>query len=338
MNSRLLVAGIAGLTALALLRVRGSWRFKSKVVLITGGSRGLGLVMARQLAREGAKLALLARNPEGLRRAADELRRSGASVLELSADVGDPSQVKAAVAAVIRRYGRLDVLINNAGIIQVGPLAHMSVADFETAMRVHFWGPLYTMLEALPHLKERASGRIVNISSIGGKVAVPHLVPYSASKFALVGLSDGMRAELARDGVRVTTVCPWLMRTGSYRNVTLKGRHEQELTWFAVGDSLPVLSMSSEAAAQRILAACRHGAPRLVLAPYGKAAVVADALFPALTAAAMTAANRLLPKPDLTGDDTRTGTKMGYESPSTVVPSLLTHLSDRAAEQNNELE
>jgi short-subunit dehydrogenase len=329
----LLGAGALGLGALALLRARRGGSFKGKVVLLTGGSRGLGLLLAREFAREGARLALLARSAGALGRAAAELRgRWGAEVLELPADVGDRTAVERALAATVAYFGQLDVLVNNAGIIQVGPYAHMDTADFEAAMRTHFWGPLYATLAALPHLKGRG-GRIVNIASIGGKVAVPHLAPYSASKFALVGLSDALRAELAREGVRVTTVCPWLTRTGSYRNVSVKGQHALELAWFALSDSLPLISMSGEAAAKQIVAAARRGAPRLVLTPYGKAAVAAEALRPGFVAAAMAAANRLLPGPTLGGDEAR----VAHDVTSPVAPSLLTLLADRAAARNNEL-
>ena len=138
---------------------------------------------------------------------------------------------------------------------------------------------------------------MVNIASIGGKVAVPHLTPYSASKFALVGLSDGLRAELAKDNVQVTTVCPWLTRTGSYRNVVVKGQHERELAWFAVGDSLPLLTQRGEDAAREILDACRRSAPRLILTPYGKAATAVDAFFPQVSAAVTATAKQLAPRP-----------------------------------------
>lgn len=334
MNARtLLGAGALGVGALSLLRARRRESFRGKVVLITGGSRGLGLLLARRFAREGAHLALLARSSEDLGRAAADLRgRWGADVQELPADVRSRAQVEGAVAATLRHFGRLDVLVNNAGVIQVGPFEHMDVAEYEAAMQTHFWGPLYAILAAAPHLEARG-GRIVNVSSIGGKVAVPHLAPYSASKFALVGLSDALRAELARKGVRVTTVCPWLIRTGSYRNVTVKGRHAAELAWFAVGDSLPLVSMSGEATAKRIVEAARRGDARLVLAPYGRAAVAADALFPGFVAAAMATANRLLPKPTPGGDEAR----IAHEVASPVAPSLLTALSDRAARRNNEL-
>ena len=206
-------ATVVGL-ALAARAVRRSppMDFQGKSVLITGGSRGLGLLLARRFATAGARLTIVAREPAELDLARRELTAlAGARVLALPADVGNREDMEWAVERAAERFGRLDVVVNNAGIIQVGPLEHMTVEDFENAMAVHFWGPLYTTLAALPHLRQQGGGRIVNIASVGGKIAVPHLVPYSASKFALVGLSNGLQAELAKEGIRVTTVCPGLM-------------------------------------------------------------------------------------------------------------------------------
>src|SRR5262249_52903527 len=150
--------------------------------------------------------------------------------------------VKHMVDAVWNHFGPIDVLINNAGVIEVGPLETMTLQDFEEAMRTHFWGPVYTTMAVLSEMRYRGGGRIVNISSIGGKVSVPHLVPYCASKFALCGLSEGLRAELAKDNILVTTVIPGLMRTGSPPNATFKGRHREEYAWFSISDALPVVS------------------------------------------------------------------------------------------------
>src|SRR2546423_914523 len=206
--------------------------FRGRVVAITGGSRGLGLVLGRQFAAERAKLAILARDPDELERATYDLAAHGAETLALPCDVTNQLDVNRAIESIIERWGRLDVLVNNAGTIQVGPLDHMKLDDFDAALKVHVWGPLYTMLAALPHMRSRGEGRIVNISSIGGEIAVPHLVPYSTSKFALVGLSEGIRAELQRENIYVTTICPGLMRTGSPGNALFKGQHGREFTWF----------------------------------------------------------------------------------------------------------
>src|ERR1041385_172749 len=194
-----------------------------KTVLITGGSRGLGLVMAREFAREGARVALCARDEAELERAQADLETLTAEVMTVPCDVTNRQSVALMIDHVDSRFRGVDVLVNNAGVIQVGPIEVMTPEDFDEAMKVHFWGPLNTVLAVLPAMRARKSGRIVNISSIAGKVSVPHLVPYSASKFALVGLSKGLRTELMKDGIKVTTVCPGLMRTGSPRNADFKG-------------------------------------------------------------------------------------------------------------------
>ena len=333
MNRRNLLLGTLGLGTLTYALRRRRYTFKNAVVLITGGSRGLGLALARVFAQEGAHLALLARDADELERAAAELRAHGTRVLTLPCDVRKREEVQKAVREVVADYGSLDVLVNNAGVIQVGPLEHMQETDFQNALAVHLWGPLYTTLAALPYLKE-TRGRVVNISSVGGKVAVPHLLPYVVSKHALVGLSDGLRAELAKEGIKVTTVCPGLMRTGSYPNVQLKGRHAQELAWFAVGDSLPLLTMSAPKAAKKIVKACRRGRAQQVLTLSAKTAVLANTLLPGLTARLLSTVNRTLPKANpIDGDSIQTG----RETSSRWAPSPLTILSDRAARQHNEL-
>src|SRR5262249_14186196 len=154
---------------------------RGRVVLITGGSRGLGLVLAREYARRGAALVLLARDPEELERARHDLAGRGATVLALACDVGDETQVAAAVRRAVARFGRLDIVVNNAGDIEVGPVETMNRDDWERAMSTNFWGALHTTLAALPHMRIHGEGRVVNISSIGGLVALPHLVPYCAS-------------------------------------------------------------------------------------------------------------------------------------------------------------
>ena len=219
----------AAYLATRLSRARLAISFDNRVVVITGGSRGLGLVIARLLVDEGARVVLLARDIAELERAREDLESRGhGHVMTFRCDVRRRADVRDAVEAVLDRWRAIDVLINDAGIIQVGPLDHMVHEDFENAMATHFWGPLHLILEIAPIMRHRGFGRIVNISSIGGKVAVPHLAPYSASKFALTGLSDAVRAELDPYGIRVTTVAPGLMRTGSPLNAEFKGQHDAD--------------------------------------------------------------------------------------------------------------
>lgn len=328
-----LLAGIGFGLNLAARRKRARFSFQGRSVIISGGSRGLGLVMARQLAAKGARLTLLARNADELERAENELKSSGAEVLTITCDVRRQEQVDAAVEAVVEHYGTVDVLINNAGVIQVGPLDHMTLEDFEEAFAIHLYAPLFCSLAVLPVMRRAGHGRIVNISSVGGKIAVPHLLPYTASKFALNGLSEGLRAELRRENIFVTTVCPGLMRTGSARNALFKGQHRREYAWFAISDALPLLSMDAKAAARQILRACRRGAPRLVIGLHIKAAVLFNEVFPGAMAALLSTANRLLPSPS---PDATSEQHPGFESQSWMTPKWITRLNEEAAGENNQ--
>ena len=204
--------------------------------------------------------------------------------MAIPCDVTDREQVQTMVDSILERWGRIDSLINNAGTISVGPVETMTVEDYELAMKTHFWGPLYLIQAVLPEMRRRHEGRIVNISSIGGKISVPHLVPYNASKFALVGLSEGLRTELAKDGVHVSTICPGLMRTGSPRQAYFKGQHRAEYAWFSISDSLPFVSMSARKAARQIIKACKRGEAQTILSLPAKLAVALHDLFPGMTA------------------------------------------------------
>lgn len=324
----------AGTLALTKLVLRShTYDFRKRVVLITGGSRGLGLVLAREFTREGARVVICARDEEELRSARADLSKFGSEVFAVRCDITNHPDVEQMIAQVTERFGRIDVLVNNAGVIQVGPLEVMTRKDFEEAMSAHFWGPLNTILSVLPAMRQRKDGRIVNISSIGGKIAIPHLVPYSASKFALVGLSEGLRAELLRDGIIVTTVCPGLMRTGSPRNADFKGQHRAEYAWFSISDALPITSIKAERAARQIIDACREGRAELIISIQAKVAVLFHSLFPESSAGLLTAVNKVLPEPGGIG----TKKAKGKQSTSSWSPSWLTTLNERAAQRNNEL-
>jgi NAD(P)-dependent dehydrogenase (short-subunit alcohol dehydrogenase family) len=320
----------AWVTARAVRTARYSLR--NKVVLITGGSRGLGLVLARHICAQGGSVALIARDSEELARAKTDLAPRGGAVLTIQCDLLDTAQTEATVRQVIDRFGKIDILINNAGIIEVGPLEHMTRDDFERAMRLHFWAAYELVSQTVPEMRRRGGGRIVNISSIGGKVAVPHLAPYSVSKFALTGFSDAIRAELARDNIHVTTVAPGMMRIGSHVNAKFKGKHDAEFAWFAASAGAPMVSINADRAARKILAACRRGQPSLTLTFAARGAIFGNALFPNLTGHAMKLTNRFLPGTgDEEGNDSRTGSQLHR-----LTPKWLTHLADGATARNNE--
>ena len=299
----LLTAGALALAGRRALSPAADLR--GKHVLITGGSRGLGLALARELAGRGARLTLVARTRSDLETAAAELRASGAEVQVVAADLmraESAEQVRGAAA----NFGDLDVLVHNAGLIQTGPLDNMTEGDFRDVMEIHAFAPL--------RLLRRRRGRVLLVASVGGKVAVPHLVPYSMSKFAAVGLGQGLRAELAAQGVTVTTVCPGLMRTGSARQATVKGQHEREYALFATLDNLPVLTLAADEAARRIVQALVRGDAEAMIGGPALLLRSAQALAPQLTADVLALTHRLLPGPGAT-DQPRRGAEV--ETPRT---------------------
>jgi short-subunit dehydrogenase len=279
------VLAAAGVGLLALRAAGPRLALAGRVALVTGGSRGLGLAVARELARKGAKLAICARTSEDLVWAKQDLEQRGAAVHKLVADVR-------------LALGPVDVLVNNAGIIRVGPIDAMTRKDFEEVMAVNFWGQVNATMAVLPSMRERRGGRIANVTSIGGTVAVPHLLAYDCAKFAAVGFSEGLRAEVAKDGVAVTTIVPGLMRTGSAVNAVFKGQAEKEAAWFAAGDATPLTAISADRAARRIVRAIERGEAYVTLSWQAKLLRVATALFPGGVGTLMGVVNRLLPASD----------------------------------------
>jgi NAD(P)-dependent dehydrogenase (short-subunit alcohol dehydrogenase family) len=337
MNKSLLLlvsSGAAVWLARSALRPRPERSLESKTVLITGGSRGLGLVLAREFAARGAQVAISARDADELRRAKEDLIQRGApSVLVLPCDLSDKRQIDGMVRNALEHFGHIDILVNNAGIIQVGPAEEMTLEDFEEAIKIHFWAPLYAIWALLPDMRRRGAGRIINIASIGGKLSVPHLLPYNASKFALVGFSEGLRAELLKNGIVVTTACPGPMRTGSPVNAHFKGKHREEHAWFSISSALPILSIQAERAARAIISASMRGDAEVVVTLPARIAAKLHGLFPELTQDLLGLVNRFLPEPGGIG----TRKAKGEESKSALSPSWLTSLSDRAAQNNNQL-
>ena len=333
MSRFLKLAALAAGGYLAYRLVRPCYDFDGKHVVITGGSRGLGLVLARQLIDSGARVTICSRDTNELARAFDELESRGGRVAAIECDVTDPARVREFFAVARRQNGPVDVLINNAGVIRVGPMEEMRAGDYEQSLRTYFWAALHTVNEVVPEMKARRTGRIVNIASIGGKISIPHLLPYTTGKFAMVGYSNGLRIELARHGIVVTTVCPGLMRTGSHLNAEFKGHHEEEYAWFATGGGMPFFSMSAECAARKVLSACAHGDAEVVLGLPAKLAVAAQAISPNLTAGVLALVNqKVLPDEGGIG----TAVAKGRDSRGALSPTI-TALSDRAAAENNEL-
>jgi short-subunit dehydrogenase len=273
-----------------------------------------------------------ARDEAEVRRAVTLLQRSGAQVFGAVCDVGRQDEVDAFVRRVNDVFGTIDVLVNNAGVIQVGPIESQTVEDFREAMDVMFYGQLYFTLAVLPQMRRRGCGNIANISSIGGKLAVPHLLPYSAAKFASVGFSEGLTAEVAKDGIRVTTVCPGLMRTGSHHNAWFKGDNQKEYAWFAMGATSPIAAISAQRAARTIVRAIRRGQAEIVLGLPAKVAAFVHGVAPGPTVRVLSLTNRVIPG---TGNSSKERFR-GHQCESTITRSPLTSLGRKAGERLNQ--
>jgi len=322
-----LLAALGAARAVARRRRAARIDLSGQVALITGGSRGLGLALAEELALHDCKLIICGRDERQLQRAQRHLERRGAQVLAVACDVSDRAAVERLVAAGIERFGRVDILVNNAGIISVGPLDAQAPADFERAMEVMFWGTFWPTMAVLPWMRERGEGRIVNITSVGGKVSVPHMLPYSCAKFAAVGFSEGLRAELAGEGVTVTTVVPGLMRTGSYLNGEFAGRPRGEFTWFGVLANLPLTSIDARAAARQIVRSTQLGDAELIVTWQARLASRVHGLAPGVTGQVLGVVDRMLPSAPPAGGDKA----VGWASETALTRSFLTALGRNAA-------
>ena len=278
-------------------RPRRRFSFHGKTILITGGARGLGLALARRFAAEGARLILVSRTRAELERAGHELLAAGAEVLTFAADLRSRNEIACLAAHVLEVVDHIDVLVNNAGVIQRAPVAHATIEDFQESLDIHFWAPLHLIRATLPHIT-RGDGRIINISSIGGRIAVPHLVPYCVGKFALAALSDGLHAELAKDGISVLTATPGLIRTGSHRNVKVRGDHLAEARWFALATATSLTSMDVDRAAAEIVEASRRRRARVTPGIQARGAQIVDVLAPETVAGIMALVAHWLPEPD----------------------------------------
>jgi NAD(P)-dependent dehydrogenase (short-subunit alcohol dehydrogenase family) len=332
------LAGAAGLALLAgrALRRARAIDLHGRVAVVTGGSRGLGLLIARELARAGCRLSIGALDEARLARAREDLERvGGAEVLTVGCDVADRARAEALIERTVTRFGRIDVLVNNAGVVQVGPVRTMTAADFERAVGVMLLGTVYPTLAALPHMLARRDGRIVNITSVGGKLSVPHLLPYSTAKFGTVGFSEGLRAELARHRVLVTTVVPGLLRTGSHLNAEFRGDQRREFAWFGVAANLPLLSMDAERAAARIVDAARRGQAELILTPPAHLATRVQGLLPGTMTNLLSVADRLLPGGTGAAPGRR-GVELLEERPAPLLERLM-GLGTAAARRSHQL-
>lgn len=334
MNRRLLygvaAAGLAG----CAMAIRGKGNdLRGRLVLITGGSRGLGLQLALDLGAEGCRVAICARDSEELNRAVDRLRGEGVEAHGFVCDVADEGQVEQLVERVENSAGAIDILVNNAAIIQVGPLESMELRDFHEAMANIFWGTVHCTLAVLDQMRKRGDGMIVNIASIGGNVGVPHLAPYSAAKFAVTGFSQAVGSELRRDGVQVLTVSPGLMRTGSYLHAQFKGDAPSEYNWFSVAATNPLMSISVRRASRCIVRAMQRGRSQVTIGLQASLLSLANGIAPRMVDMALGAANRAFSRSDNKEEIDGFAARRRLDSPFN---RFATKLGEAAAEKLNE--
>ncbi len=328
-----LLATLAGFAVVReLIQRRKFIELQGKVVLITGGSRGFGLAMAEEFAQEGAKLVICSRESDELERAHSKLRELGVDVLTIECDVTKPEEVQQLITQATAHFGHIDILVNNAGIISAGPWQTLTRSDFEESMNIIFWGTYNTTMAVLPQMQARGNGRIVNIASVGGRTSVPHLLSYASAKFAVVGLSEGLHAELAQEGIDVITVSPGLMRTGSQVNAVAKGdKNKEEYTLFALIDTLPGSSISVRRAAKQVVRATKRGDTELTITVPAQILARLHGAFPGLITDILTISTRFLPKGE------GTARHLGRQSETPISQSFLTTLGQKASQEYNEL-
>lgn len=305
------------------------------VALVAGASRGLGLLIARELLEREHQVAICARDAEELTAAVGILSPFG-SVHSYVCDVGDRAQVGQMIASIEADLGSVDVLVTVAGVIQVGPAQSVTLEHFDEAISTMLWGPVQLAWAVLPGMRERGKGRIGTVASIGGTVAPPHLLPYATAKFAAVGFSEGLSAELSGTGVTSTTVIPGLMRTGSHERALFTGDAAQEYAWFAPAASLPLLSMGAHRAAAKIVDGVLAGRPHVGLTPLTHVGMRVHGLAPSTTVRALGLVNRVLPSaPTEPAPATISGRAAAVALNSRIVAGL-TALGSRAARRYNQ--
>jgi NAD(P)-dependent dehydrogenase (short-subunit alcohol dehydrogenase family) len=300
---KMAACALAGaLVVRGILRRRRRLELVGARVLVTGGSRGLGFAAARQFVRAGAHVAICARDQEELARArarlVDEAARFEGGeeprVVALRADVTDERAVEELIEQVISELDGIDVLVNCAVEIAVGPVEAMTRKDFEQAFSGIFLALYQPTQAVLPYMRAAGRGRIVNVTSLAGKMPVPHASTYVVGKYATTGFSTVCAIELRKYGIRVSTVMPPPVRNGAWMNAAYKGQAEQELSWFAQVLGLPVASIDPERAARAIVSAARFGDAEVMVGPISLGLGWFHALLPELSVSLAALAERYL--------------------------------------------
>lgn len=255
----LLALGLLGMSVVAAAARARRVDLRGRVAVVTGGGRGLGLAITRELLQRGCRVAICGRDAEVIRRSVEQLERQGHEVLGRACDASEPEQVKAFVEAVLARYGNIDILVNNAGQCYIGPAPELDPLDMLLALENIFWAQYYLTMAVLPHMRARKFGRIANVTSMAGKLPLPHQAAYVAAKYAATGWSQTLSLELSHEGIAVSTIAPPPLRNGAPLHAHFNGQREAEFAWFARALASPLSAISATAAARVVVDAIIHG-------------------------------------------------------------------------------
>lgn len=254
--------------------------FKNKVIIITGGSSGLGKALAKRLVAQGAHVALVARDKSKLEDVKNELvaaKGSGQKIESFSCDVSSQEATENAFQNIAQTLGEPDVLINSAGILREGHFEKLPLSTFRDVMDINFFGIIHCIQAVLPYFKKKGSGRIVNIASLGGKIGAFGYGAYCSSKFALVGLTDILRAELKPQNIMLHLVCPGEFQSPMVDDLNTYRTAENK----AVTQTVPVLSL--DRVADDVMVGLMKNRYMIIPGRLAKVIETANRWFPALT-------------------------------------------------------
>jgi len=232
-------------------------------VLITGAASGIGQATAIEFAGRGADLVVSDINETGLARTVSAVRAKGRRALGLRIDVADAGQVEAMIDSTLQEYGRIDILMNNAGVALAGEMRHLALKDWEWIMGINLWGAIYGIHYAPPHMIQQGSGYIVNVASSAGLIASPGMSAYTTTKFGLVGLSEVLFNEVRRHGIGVTVVCPGFVRTPIFSKTEVRGIKDDD----QARKVPPFIGITQETCARNIVEAVRKNKPLIIPGP-----------------------------------------------------------------------
>ena len=246
--------------------------FKNKVVVITGASSGIGEAAAEQFAKRGANLVLVARRKEKLEQVEQKLSKYSIKTLIQVCDVSDKQQVKQMSEKVIETFSKIDILVNNAGFVIYGKVEELSIEDIESQMKTNYFGTINCTKHFLPYFLKQNSGHMINVASVGGSFGVPGIASYCATKFAMLGFSEGLHHELHGTNVGVTVVSPIMVRTSLFDHPSFKN-----FTKHATG-----ISLSADTVANAIIKASDSSKLEIVVPSYVRIGIWFKQTFPFL--------------------------------------------------------